>query len=103
MTTDPYGKLHYGVGSEDDFICFDFADNHDGTITLHSVVNSETGCFIEDFDPPRAYPKKDAPRAAEAMLDQALDWCAENNIDPDPDGWNNGAKRFLRAVKAISK
>ena len=50
--TSPYGSLCFGMGDGDNFYCFDAAevrfDNGDHQIAVHSVVNSETGGFIQD-------------------------------------------------------
>lgn len=52
--TDPYGHLEFCIGSADDFWCFDYHTHKDNTITLHAVINSETGSFIMDAEPPAA-------------------------------------------------
>jgi hypothetical protein len=86
--TDPYGHLSYAVGSEDDFWCFDYYILPDGSVILHSVINSETGSFIMTGDRFRVL-AADAVDEAIGMLDQAYEWCAENGIEIDYKGWGN--------------
>ncbi len=70
--TDPYGALEYAVGSGDDFVCFDFHQHENGDFTLHSVVNSETGCSIQDMEHPYRVPEDRAVFEALGLIDQGL-------------------------------
>jgi hypothetical protein len=110
--TDPYGELHFAIGSADDFVCFDY---HLGAVrgrtvfVLHATVNSETGHFIQDF----SYnvvdindPKFKCVGAFEmecvnltySTACQALDWMSDNEIRHDKSGWNQDPYYILRAV-----
>lgn len=99
MKTDPYGALYFCVGTADDFICFDY-DSDGERVRLHSVINSETGAFIQDFDPPATVSYAEAPSVALGMVDAALDWCAENDVVHDVAGWSQSADYFARCVAA---
>lgn len=105
MNTDPYGKLEYAVGSADDFVCFDYAICRSRQLVrLHAVLNSETGHFIQDFCEPVvvSYADRvgDAYDAAMELVGLALEWCAENDVEHDQDGWNQDPAYFARAVHA---
>lgn len=112
VETDPYGKLEFAIGSGDDFVCMDYQVNLDeGTIILHSVLNSETGHFIQDFTRPSVYPidnsegecEMDAVEAARNITDSAMDWCGENEVDHDTKGWNQDPEYFLRYIQSLQK
>ena len=92
--TDPYGHLHYAIGSADDFICFDVERVESGLIRLHAVLNSETGSFIMNFEDPVEVPASEAAAYAEGLVDRALDWCGENDVTHDRDGWNQEPEYF---------
>ena len=96
--TDPYGSLSFAVGSDDDFVCFDY---HVGArrVVLHAVVNSETGHFLEDFAKVEVR-REDAFASAVALVDRALDWCAENGVRLSLKGWDQDPYYFARAVRA---
>lgn len=97
--TDPYHHLEFVIGTDDDFICFDYhVDSDSNTVTLHSVVNSETGTFIQDFEPPETVSASLAPAVARDMVSAALDWCCENELVHDTEGWNQDPYYFARAV-----
>lgn len=103
--TDPYGSLEFAVGSGDDFVCFDYYhDKARKRVLLHAVLNSETGSFIEDFQKPEWISYRQdvlAPyRAAENLVNMALDWCADNTVEHDTEGWNQDPMYFARAVHA---
>lgn len=102
MNTDPYGELLFAIGNEDDFWCFDY-DSDGGKIRLHAVINSETGSFIMDAEEPYEVPKEEAPDLALGFVDQALDWCGENEIEHDTEGWNQDPYYFYRCVKACAE
>jgi hypothetical protein len=92
--TDPYGSLEWVIGSDDDFVCFDFHELEDvGKVILHATVNSETGHFIED----REYlvcDKKDAPEEALRMvMDHPFD-----DVEHDEKGHGQDRYYFYRSV-----
>lgn len=96
--TSPYGSLEYAVGSGDDFYCFDYAHHPNGThLILHSVINSETGSFIQDGDY-CLVTKDDAVAVAMQMIEEALEWCSLNDIRHSITGWNQDPYYFARAV-----
>ncbi len=100
-TTDPYGHRAYGVGTEDDFVCFDymvFEDEGTTKVALHATVNSETGSFIEDFDY-QVVKKNEAMLIASEMAGDAIGWAADNEIEPDVKGWDHGIKRFIQDLE----
>lgn len=96
--TDPYGHLIFAIGSDDDFFCYDYAELEDGTIVLHAVINSETGSFIMDAEPPTVCSKAEAPVIALGLTDQAVDWMCDNEVEHDADGWNQDIYYFYRCV-----
>jgi hypothetical protein len=98
MKTDPYGALTFAVGSEDDFWCFDY-DRHDDMVRLHAVINSETGSFIMDAEMPVEVPAAEAIDYAQGLVDQALEWCAENGVIIDVDGWNQEPDFFVQSIR----
>jgi len=98
--TDPYGLLEYAIGSEDDFICFDFLVLPK-TVVLHSVLNSETGHFIQDFYPPQSVAREVAASIAKEMCEEALSWCGENEVEHDTEGWNQDPMYFARCVEDV--
>lgn len=85
QVTDPYGLLHYTIGSVDDFWCFDYYIHDDNTVTLHAVINSETGHFIQDAEPPMRVPAEEAIEEARYLTGQAIDWCVENDVEIESD------------------
>lgn len=103
--TSPYGHLAFAVGSGDDFYCFDYEVINAGPegrfIILHAVINSESGGFI--MNAPHGYEvlpvntmaqQKAAVRAAFGLIDQALEWCAHNDIKHSVKGWNQNPAYF---------
>lgn len=105
LKTDPYGALEFAVGTGDDFWCFDYALDpgdldRDGWIKLHAVINSETGSFIQNAEPPLFLPiGEDAIKAAAGLVSAALDWCAENGVRHHFKGWNQDPAYFVRSVR----
>lgn len=98
---DPYGELAWTVGSDDDFVCFDYDIDPDAKIVyLGSTVNSETGSFIQDFLPDQAVSYADditAPyEAALALFSAGIDWCIDNEVEYD----DADIAEFARAVHA---
>lgn len=101
--TSPYGSLHYAVGSQDDFYCFDF-HAWDYTVVLHAVINSETGGFIQDAAYDLVCILEDEPEyIALQLTEQALEWCTENNIRHNKSGWNQDPYYFFRCVCVAAK
>lgn len=96
--TDPYGELEWCIGSADDFWCFDYHKNDDGTVTLHAVINSETGSFIQDAEPPVTVPAAQAVDEAKRLTDAAVEWCFDNEVTHDKEGWNQSPCYFWRSV-----
>ena len=100
LTTDPYGELTYAIGTGDDFHCFDYdIDFERGIVRLHAVINSETGSFIMDAEPPVEVPLSEAVDYAQALVDGAMDWCMENDIVHDHQGWNQNTDYFVDCVR----
>lgn len=110
--TDPYGELEFVVGSEDDFVCFDYATfawRGVEYVALHSVLNSETGSFIENFDyhvlplmDPCGVVSPELVRTAHAMVFSALGWCGDNDVTHDRLGWNQDPFYFVRSLVVSS-
>lgn len=105
--TSPYGFLQYAVGSGDDFHCFDFTEidaaPNGKFIILHSVINSETGGFIQDGEYlvlPCNTPEEMIAvcNAAKEMNDAAVSWVAEGEGNHDEEGWNQDDEKFVRDV-----
>lgn len=100
--TSPYGALEFVIGSEDDFWCFDYAVIENEWIVLHSVINSETGSFIQDDDY-QVIPLEAASVAALELVDRAQEWCAANDVRHTRRGWNQDEYYFWRAVTLAAK
>ena len=105
--TSPYGHLFYATGSGDDFVCHDFKVINAGPrgrfAVLHSVMNSETGGFIQDYDyvvmPCNSIAEqKQVIRCAFGILDAARAWCDSNGIRHSIKGWNRSHDFFAIAV-----
>lgn len=102
--TSPYGSLQFGIGTgeedeEDLMFAFDHAELPDGKIVLHSIVNSDTGGYIEDdcyvvLDPVEAI------AYAQQMVDTALERLAEAGLTHDAEGWNQSPAYFVASVFA---
>ncbi len=108
--TDPYGGLEFAVGSGDDFICYDFnffSENNITYFVLHSVLNSETGCFIQDFQ----YDIIDnrdckaigdfevqVSNLIDNVLSQTFDWLADNEVTHSKKGWNQDPYYWARRI-----
>ena len=100
LETDPYGHLTFAIGTDDDFWCFDYAISDDRTmVRLHAVINSETGSFIQDAESPATVPVAEALSYAQYLVDQACDWCGENELDHDSEGWNQNTDHFVDALR----
>lgn len=102
MNTDPYGELTFAIGTGDDFWCFDYDIEVVGDIAmvrLHACINSETGSFIMDAEPPVEIPAEQAVDYAQALVDRAMDWCGENDIVHDHKGWNQQPDYFVKCVR----
>lgn len=103
--TSPYGHLDFAIGSGDDFYCFDYATIDAGPrglfIVFHSVINYESGGFIQDA--PNGYvvlpcntmaEKAFAIRESFGLMDQALEWCYYGDIKHSVRGWNQNPAYF---------
>lgn len=97
QATNPYGILEYAVGSDDDFVCFDYHVFDNGKVALHAVLNSETGCFIQDFEYVIT-DKENALEAALQMVEGAINWCYENRIKHKRKNWNQCPYYFYNSV-----
>ena len=99
--TDPYGQLHFCIGSADDFWCFDYAtDRSTGMVRIHAVINSETGSFIQDAEPPVEVSIDHAVETAQRLVDEAVDWMCDNEVEHDQEGWNQDTQFFVRSIRA---
>lgn len=103
--TSPYGHLEFGIGSGDDFYCFDYevisAGPRGRFIILHAMINCESGGFIEDA--PYGYEvlplntmaeERTAIRKAFGMAGQAQEWCMHNDVKHSTIGWNQNTEYF---------
>lgn len=100
---DAYGHLCYCVGSDDDFWCFDYVISKcRGWVSFDVTINSETGSFIMDGGS-EVVPAKEALSFAEDAICGALDWCGENEVDPDWAGWNTTENKFVNDLKGDLK
>ena len=97
VLTNPYGSLHYAIGSGDDFWCFDYAKLVDGRVIVHSTINSETGGFIMRGEH-EVVPENEAPDVAMGMIDQAITWCCENDVRITRKRWYQDPYYFYRSV-----
>lgn len=100
--TNPYGSLHFAVGSGDDFWCFDYADLGDNRIAVHAVINSETGSFIETIFY-GILSKRRAAYELRDLVDRAITWTYENNVRHSKKGWNQDPWYVLRSYLAGMK
>ena len=101
--TNPYRKLVWTIGSEDDFWCFDYSVSDClRFVRLHATVNSETGGFIEDVEN-IVVPVKDAVKHAERLVSEALDWCDENDVTHDKKGWDQESDKFVKDLKQAAE
>jgi hypothetical protein len=106
--TDPYGALEYAIGEENDFVCFDFNWDPDRRmLKMHSVVNCDSYGWIGNFEDPICMVVGEsfvdigtAVNAACYLVELALEWCGENEVNLDTDGWNQDPYYFARAVSA---
>lgn len=112
-TTDPYGSMEYAIGTADDFHCFDYRFFHHENVwhfVLHSVVNSETGHFIQDasYDIVDTYDCKaygdfetKIAKIVKQRIDEAMDWLVDSGDKPlrhDRKGWNQDTCYLMRSV-----
>lgn len=97
---DAYGHLSYAVGSGDDLVCFDFYQHANGDFSMHSVVNSETGGFIQDMQHEERVSEAEAVAYACGLIDQGMDWVYHNGGRHSVRGWNQDPYFFAREVAA---
>jgi hypothetical protein len=103
--TDPYHHLTYVIGDGDDFVCLDAAIRDDGQIEVNSVVNSETGGFIDRFQFD-IVPLDQALSCAEAHIDKAWNWIYNNDMRLSNDDLiesENNTRTFLRHIRKLVK
>lgn len=102
--TDPYGHLTWVLSDprgNGDLICFDYHVNAaQGTVRIHSVINCETGHFIEDFQNV-VVPLAEAMAEAQGQIDAAVNWFFDNDY-PRYVGKRSIAK-FLKCLAADLK
>jgi hypothetical protein len=99
--TSPYGFLEYAIGNGDDFVCMDYnittTDQGAKFLILHSVVNSETGGFIDRFEYDVIH-LIDYDYDANAITDRAIEWCYDNGLKHNVSGWNQEPYYFARCA-----
>lgn len=49
---------------------------------------------------PIEVPAEEAVEEARNLVDAACDWCGENEVEHDEDGWNQDPEYFVRDVAA---
>jgi len=80
--TNPYGHGTWAMSDprgNGDLICFDYYVNAaKGTVRIHSVINCETGHFIEDFQNV-VVPLAEAMAEAQRQIDLAVNWFFDND------------------------
>ena len=98
--------------SHADFLVAGFADSFGARFGFHFLADgfhqgflgdfSEcgNGHFIEDFRKPIEVPKTEAANEARCLSDEAREWCFDNGIEHDIEGWNQTADYFARCVAA---
>ena len=94
--TDPYNDIAWSVGNSEDFVCFDYLvlEAH---IILHSTVNSETACCLDRFEY-HVVSHIDAVDVAQTMVDNAIQWAVENEIEMDSEDWRENKKAYTFCV-----
>ena len=109
--TAPYGRLHFAVGSGDDFICYDYATIECVTgrwIILDATINVDTSGWIDGYGyhvlPARSMEEvQQAVLMAANMVGDAVEWCYEMNVRMTYRGWNQRPAYFLNCVaRALS-
>jgi hypothetical protein len=95
--TSPYGALEYGIGDEDYCIVFDYGVLPNGMVALHSVVNCESGGFIQNCDY-KIVVLDEAEEMARWMVDSGYDTLAENDLVNDAEGWADTGEKFVKDV-----
>ncbi|QLE46494.1 hypothetical protein FD723_40495 (plasmid) [Nostoc sp. C052] len=96
-TTDPYGKLEWSIGDDNDFICFDCTSLPCRQVAIHAVTNCETASFIEDFDY-LIVSGDQAIAVAQDLIAQATNWCLENDVNFS----SNEAHSFVEYVQQVT-
>lgn len=96
-STDPYGSLEWCIGDNDDFHCFDYAI-FGNIAAIHSVVNSETGHFIQDADYLIVH-LSCAVECMQGVIYRAWDWCWDNQL---PHRRVTGRRAERRLIKALT-
>lgn len=105
--TNPYGHLEFACGTGDDFHCFDYHKLEAGPrgefMILDGTINSETGSFIMGssyyvLPCNSSKEENEVLGTADAMVEQAISWCYDNEIRHSKKGWNQSPFYFLHAV-----
>jgi hypothetical protein len=99
--TSPYGFLNFAIGNGDDFLCMDYTviDVDDGQyIILDTVLNSETGSFIqgggyEVLPVNTLAEKREAIRTTYGMMDGGFE-----DVRHSVKGWNQDVWYWSRCV-----
>lgn len=98
---DPYGDLEYVIGDDDYFIAIAFTYQGDRA-AVRSVLNCESGGFIQDFLPAWEGPGEELYEQLHYLVEAALDTLAENGVEHDHFGWNQAPAYVRRAgFKAV--
>lgn len=98
--TNPYGSLHFAVGSGDDFYCFDYAELGKGRVAVHVTINSETAHFIEDMHY-GIHDEKTAAYELQGWVDDAITWAESNGVRHHKSGWNQDPWYVVRHYLAF--
>jgi len=96
--TNPYALREFGVGDDNDFICFDYHITKEGVVAFHATVNSETGSFIDRFDywcrqcpPSLSEPELDVLDTIDRAVDCVAEWGNVRNS-----GWEGDPYHIYR-------
>lgn len=105
--TNPYGFLHFAIGSGDDFWCFDFKEINAGPrgcfVILDATINSETGSFImgsryEVMPCNSSEEKRNVVLKASEIAGEARSWVADNEVRHSKSDWSQDMFYFERSV-----
>ncbi len=100
--TNPYGSLHFCVGSGDDFWCFDFAELADGRIAVHVAMNGSGSLEQLHYG---IHDKEEGFRQLRHYVDEAVSWVVDCHMRHDRKGWNQDpfyvVREYLRSVLRV--
>jgi hypothetical protein len=79
--TDPCGKRKWCIGNSERFICFDWCQGWNETITVHAaMVTSEAGSLlVKDFGKVTV-PSQKAMGMADKLVKDAWEWIFDNEV-----------------------